>query len=154
MQEETIVPLKRLKMDWNPYTGTDISAKAFLLTCNQRRKALKNLNETRLKSFEYSLLHIWRPDNEEEEQFETNVNVLVTLEGRPPLVFDFDWELDTLSDFVEEVCEDNELDVEKYGPIVKEEIKKVVIAARNKIKSVRRPAPRERDRDRERERAL
>ncbi|GKF20629.1 heat intolerant 4-like protein, partial [Tanacetum coccineum] len=60
---EEIVDMKHMKMDWVPYIpygkrGASIerlNSQIFILSCVQRRAALKHLKEDRVKKFEYCL---------------------------------------------------------------------------------------------------
>ncbi|MCO5582053.1 hypothetical protein L7F22_035944 [Adiantum nelumboides] len=63
MEGEFIVSMKEMKMDWVPYIPNDrdhisverYKSQIFTLKCIQRRVALRNLKEERLKKYEYCL---------------------------------------------------------------------------------------------------
>eukprot|EP01018_Ginkgo_biloba_P025399 Gb_10164 [translate_table: standard] len=80
MEGETIVPMKEMKMDWVPYIPFEdrhaqlpfyspseldltfkhlpiehLKSQIFTLKCTQRRAALKQLNQERIKKYEYCL---------------------------------------------------------------------------------------------------
>ncbi|MCO5577757.1 hypothetical protein L7F22_031589 [Adiantum nelumboides] len=63
MEGEFIVSMKEMKMDWVPYIPNDrdhisverYKSQIFTLKCIQRRVALRNLKEERLKKYDYCL---------------------------------------------------------------------------------------------------
>lgn len=114
-EEELIVPMKEMKMDWVPFLAPDHHRAVersppphiFTLKCTQRRAALKQLHQERIKSYEYCLPYIYSPLNEPDTVDETIVSIMYPLE--PPIVCEFDWELDEFDDFVNGLITDEAL---------------------------------------------
>ena len=124
-EQEEIIPMSELKMAWVPYVpknawryvslpnlctslGSSLltfrvdplaqKPRAFFLKCNQRRTALKRLKEEQLRRFEYALPYIFLPRVQEEPTANTEVSLLLDIEGNsgkiPPV--SFDWQFDEL----------------------------------------------------------
>ncbi|GJN26151.1 hypothetical protein PR202_gb14060 [Eleusine coracana subsp. coracana] len=93
-EKEEIVSMKTMKMDWVPYVPLEdrlsklesLKTKIFTLVCTQRRSALKHLNLERVKTFDYCL------------PFEDGTSIQVVY---PPIVCEFDWEMDNYEDFAD-----------------------------------------------------
>uniref|UniRef100_A0A7I4AVM0 Uncharacterized protein n=1 Tax=Physcomitrium patens TaxID=3218 RepID=A0A7I4AVM0_PHYPA len=94
-EEELIVPMKEMKMDWIPFIPPDVmdiravervKTKIFTLKCTQRRAALKQLKQERIKKYEYCLPYIYSPLKEDETVDETVVNIMYPFEdeSKPP----------------------------------------------------------------------
>ncbi|EME32388.1 hypothetical protein Gasu2_05480 [Galdieria sulphuraria] len=116
--EEEIVPMERMKMGWYPFIPSNIlkspekfKPRIYVLKCEQRRAGLRNLSQDSLKKYEYVLPYIVNPDKQEDDtDLETTVNVVAEVPGRnQPLVFEYDWELDDLEEFVSEKLKEEEL---------------------------------------------
>eukprot|EP00250_Pteridium_aquilinum_P027890 c3607_g1_i1 orf=128-1162(+) len=124
MEGESIVSMKEMKMDWVPYIPADrdhisverYKSQIFTLKCIQRRVALRNLKEERIKKYEYCLPHFNNPFKEEEQEPDTVVPIIYSFDdGRPPLLTEFDWELDDLEEMAENLVKDESLTVEEKG---------------------------------------
>ncbi|KAH7283340.1 hypothetical protein KP509_34G002200 [Ceratopteris richardii] len=118
MEGEFIVPMKQMKMDWVPYIPADkdhisverYRSQIFTLKCVQRRVALKNLKEERLKKYEYCLPYFNNPLKEEELEPDTVVSIIFPFDDeKPPLLTDFDWELDDLEEMADNLVKDESL---------------------------------------------
>eukprot|EP00293_Proteomonas_sulcata_P003340 CAMPEP_0184315452 /NCGR_PEP_ID=MMETSP1049-20130417/82556_1 /TAXON_ID=77928 /ORGANISM="Proteomonas sulcata, Strain CCMP704" /LENGTH=193 /DNA_ID=CAMNT_0026633945 /DNA_START=30 /DNA_END=611 /DNA_ORIENTATION=+ len=108
----------------------------YALTCSQRkaRGVLKNLKEERTRMFDYCMPYIFLPHKQEEETYETCVDVMCELPGRQaPLVFDFDWDMDEVDEIVKEKQEEESLSDED-AKMVEDAIRAAVKAAKQKIK--------------------
>nr|XP_027107574.1 protein HEAT INTOLERANT 4-like [Coffea arabica] len=109
---EQIWPMKRLKMDWYPYIPLgrrdakveDLkSCRVFILRCKQRKVGLKQLGIDRAKEYDYCLPHFYNPfKKDEDDQQESEVQILFSRESEPPLICSFDWELDVLDELIEQ----------------------------------------------------
>jgi len=129
--EEEMVTMQSMKMDWVPYVPKTwnkpldrFKPSIFYLHCSQRMKALKNLKLERRKRFEYCLPFIYLPHKDDGDA-DTTVNVVREINNKP-LMFDFDYEMDILDDFVEDLITENEFSVDLKDTIkeaIKEEIK-------------------------------
>lgn len=104
-EDELIVPMKEMKMGWVPYLPPQVrdnsaveryKAQVFTLKCTQRRAALKQLKQERIKKYEYCLPYIYSPLKEDETIDETVVNIMYPMEddAKPPVVTEFDWQFD------------------------------------------------------------
>ncbi|CAN6269605.1 unnamed protein product [Urochloa humidicola] len=130
-ENEEIVPMKAMKMDWVPYVPLEdrlsridsLKTKIFTLGCTQRRSALKHLKTERVKKFDYCMPY-YMPLNPPEDEDDTVVNIIYPLE--PPIVCDFDWEMDDYEDFVDEKVKDEVLpenEKEKFKEFLKEKVR-------------------------------
>jgi len=135
--EEEMVTMQSMKMDWVPYiprtwnkTIDKFKPSIFYLHCSQRRKALKNLNEERLKRFEYCLPFIYLPHKDLGDDEDSTVNIVREINSKP-LIFDFDYKMDSLNDVVEEKIAENEFS-EDLKDTIKEAIKEEVKLAKAK----------------------
>ncbi|KAL2616508.1 hypothetical protein AAZV13_08G131200 [Glycine max] len=114
-EAEEIVPMKQMKMDWVPYIpleGRDsqvdrLKSQIFILSCTQRRSALKHLKLDRLKKYEYCLPYFYQPFKEDELEQSTEVQIIYPAEPKP-VFCEFDWELDEL-EFTDKLTEEEEL---------------------------------------------
>lgn len=135
MEGENIVSMRHMKMDWVPYIPSDVrdyvsveryKSQIFTLKCVQRRVALKQLKEERVKKYMYCLPYFTNPLNEEEAEQETVVSIMYPFDDeRPPLLTDFDWEMDELEDFTEDLIKDESLPAEekdKFKDFVKQTV--------------------------------
>lgn len=130
MEGEFIVSMKEMKMDWVPFIPADMDhisverckSQIFTLKCIQRRVALRNLKEERLKKYEYCLPYFNNPFKEEEQEPDTVVPIIYSFDdGKPPLLTEFDWELDDLEEMAENLVKD-----ESLTPETKDSFKDVV----------------------------
>nr|PNR48559.1 hypothetical protein PHYPA_013036 [Physcomitrium patens] len=119
-EEELIVPMKEMKMDWAPFIPPDVMdvravervrTKIFTLKCTQRRAALKQLKQERIKKYEYCLPYIYSPMKEDETVDETVVNIMYPFEdeSKPPVVCEYDWQFDEFDEFVDNLIAEEEL---------------------------------------------
>lgn len=118
MEGEFIVSMKEMKMDWVPYVPSDrdhisverYKSQIFTLKCIQRRVALRNLKEERIKKYEYCLPYFNNPFKEEEQEPDTVVSIIFPFDDeRPPLLTEFDWELDELEEMADSLVKDESL---------------------------------------------
>ncbi|XP_076931679.1 protein HEAT INTOLERANT 4-like [Bidens hawaiensis] len=149
-ESEEIVDMKRMKMDWVPYIplaqrGSSVErlkSQIFILTCGQRRAGLKFLTEDRVKKFEYCLPYFYHPFKEDETEQSTIVDIMYPIEPKP-VVCEFDWELDDLEDFTNDLVVAEELSEDQkdaFKEFVKERVregKKANREAREKRKKAR-----------------
>ncbi|XP_020166716.1 protein HEAT INTOLERANT 4 [Aegilops tauschii subsp. strangulata] len=130
-ENEEIVPMRAMKMAWVPYVPLEdrlsridsLKTKIFTLGCTQRRSALKHLKEERVKKFDYCMPY-YMPLSPPEDEDDTVVNIMYPLE--PPIVCDFDWEMDDMEDFIDEKVKDEVLpedEKEKFKDFIKERVR-------------------------------
>jgi FKBP-type peptidyl-prolyl cis-trans isomerase len=91
------------------------------------------LSQDSLKKYEYVLPYIVYPDKQEDDaDLETTVNVVAEVpERNQPLVFEYDWELDELDEFVAEKLKEEDLP-ESAAESLKESIRSEVSNAKKK----------------------
>ncbi|GKV25294.1 hypothetical protein SLEP1_g34753 [Rubroshorea leprosula] len=114
-EAEEIVPMRQMKMDWVPYMPLEdrdsqvdrMKSQIFILSCTQRRTALKHLKIERLKKYEYCLPYFYDPLKEDELEQNTVVQIFFPLE--PPVVCEFDWEFDEVDEFTDKLVEEEAL---------------------------------------------
>ncbi|PIA55114.1 hypothetical protein AQUCO_00800091v1 [Aquilegia coerulea] len=132
-EAEEIIPMKQMKMDWVPYIPLAyrdnqverLKSQIFILSCTQRRAALRHLKIDRLKKYEYCLPYFYQPLKEDEFESSTVVDILFPAEPTPVLC-EFDWELDTLEEFVDEKVTDEEIlesQKEDFKNFIKEKVR-------------------------------
>lgn len=145
MEGETIVSMKEMKMDWVPYIPADrdhlsverYRSQIFTLKCVQRRVALRNLKQERLKKYEYCLPYFNNPFKEEEQEPDTVVSIIYPFDdGKPPLFTAFDWELDDLEEMADDLVKDESLTVEEKDGF-KEFVRQRVSAERRQQRQAR-----------------
>ncbi|XP_020964905.1 uncharacterized protein LOC107613721 isoform X1 [Arachis ipaensis] len=126
-ENEEIVPMKQMKMDWIPYMPPKdrLKSQVFILSCTQRRSALKHLKLEQVKKYEYCLPYFYHPFKEDELEQSTEVQILFPTEPKP--VFGtFDWEFDDLEEFTNAVIQDEELSADQkdaFKEFVKERVR-------------------------------
>ncbi|KAJ4779633.1 Serine/Threonine-kinase [Rhynchospora pubera] len=136
--EEDIVPMKQMKMDWIPYVPLEnrqgriegLKSQIFTLGCTQRRSTLKLLKTERVKQYDYCIPY-FQPLEAQDDEEDTVVNILFPIE--PPIVCDFDWELDELEDFCKDLIENETLPEDKkdeFKNYVKEQVRERKAAQR------------------------
>lgn len=142
--EEEIVPMADLRMHWQPFRPSNVAhnrtfkPKVLVMQCNERRARLRNMGEAEVHRYDYVLPYFFNPEAEDDLDFNSEVNILVDLEGRQaPLMCEFDFEMDDLEDFVEEQLKENDLDAEVHGEPLKTAIRDGVRAAKLKIKELK-----------------
>ncbi|KAJ0974120.1 hypothetical protein J5N97_016085 [Dioscorea zingiberensis] len=130
-ETEEIIPMKAMKMAWVPYIPLEdrlsqvdrLKTQIFTLGCTQRRSALKLLKIERVKKYDYCLPY-FQPLQADEDEEDTVVNIMFPLE--PPVVCDFDWELDECEEFTNELIQNEALPEDKkdeFMAYVKEQVK-------------------------------
>ncbi|CAL9117604.1 unnamed protein product [Musa textilis] len=143
MENEEIIPMKTMKMAWVPYIPLEdryvvtcwalhLKVQSFKLTPSNIslisfcRSALKHLKIERVKQYDYCLpcksyVQSLKADEDEDD---TVVNIMFPLE--PPIVCDFDWEMDDLEEFTDELISDKILPEDKkdeFKEFVKEQVR-------------------------------
>ncbi|KAK1698874.1 hypothetical protein QYE76_015769 [Lolium multiflorum] len=129
-ENEEIVPMKAMKMDWVPYVPLEdrlsriesLETKIFTLCCTQRRSALKHLKTERVKKFDYCMPY-YMPLSPEDDH-DTTVDIIYPLEH--PIVQSFDWEMDNYKDFIDDLVEGEVLpedEKENFKKFLKEKVK-------------------------------
>ncbi|KAL0888226.1 hypothetical protein Bca101_012209 [Brassica carinata] len=139
---EEILPMKTMKMDWLPYIPFDkrgrqvdrMNFQIFVMTCTQRRAALRHMKEDRVKKYEYCLPYFYQPFKEDELEQSTEVQIMFPSE--PPVVCEFDWEFDELEEFVDKLIEEEALSAEQKDEF-KEYVKEQVRAAKKANREAR-----------------
>ncbi|AQK44451.1 ATP/GTP binding protein-like [Zea mays] len=97
--------------------------KIFTLGCTQRRSALKHLKIERVKKFDYCMPY-YMPLQPLEDEENTTINFLYPLE--PPIVDEFDWEMDDYEDFADQKVQEGSLpegEKEKFKEFLKEKVR-------------------------------
>ncbi|XVE83230.1 hypothetical protein DITRI_Ditri16bG0070900 [Diplodiscus trichospermus] len=139
-EAEEIVPMKQMKMDWVPYVPLEnrdsqvdrLKSQIFILSCTQRRVALKQMKIDRLKKYEYCLPYFYQPLKEDELEQSTEVQIIFPAEPKP-VFCEFDWELDELDEFTDKLIEEEELDKDQkdaFKEFVKEKVREAKKANR------------------------
>ncbi|GAU12197.1 hypothetical protein TSUD_01640 [Trifolium subterraneum] len=142
-EAEEIIPMKQMKMDWVPYIPLEdrdsqvdrLKSQIFILRCTQRRSALKHLKLDRLKKYEYCLPYFYQPFKKDEFEQSTVVPIIYPVEPKP-VFCEFDWELDELEEFTDELIEAEELSADQKDAF-KEFVKEKVREARRANKEAR-----------------
>ncbi|TYI50485.1 hypothetical protein E1A91_D12G104600v1 [Gossypium mustelinum] len=119
-EAEEIVPMKQMKMDWVPYIPLE------------NRVALKQRKIDRLKKYEYCLPYFYQPLKEDELEQSTEVQIIFPA-AQKPVFCEFDWELDELDEFTDQLIEADELDKDKkdaFKEFVKERVREAKKANR------------------------
>ncbi|XP_030527450.1 protein HEAT INTOLERANT 4 isoform X2 [Rhodamnia argentea] len=141
-ESEEIIPMKQMKMDWVPYIPLEnrgsqvdrLKSQIFILSCTQRRAALKHLKIDRVKKYEYCLPYFYQPFKE--DQFEQSTEVTIMYPVEPPVVCEFDWEIDTLEEFTDDLIKGGDL-TEDQKDDFKEHVKKTVREAKKANREAR-----------------
>ncbi|KAG5155356.1 hypothetical protein JHK82_013325 [Glycine max] len=139
-EAEEIIPMKQMKMDWVPYIPLEdrdsqvdrLKSQIFILSCTQRRSALKHLKLDRLKKYEYCLPYFYQPFKEDELEQSTEVQIIYPAEPKP-VFCEFDWELDELEEFTDKLIEEEELSEDQkdaFKEFVKEKVREAKKANR------------------------
>ncbi|KAJ6288993.1 hypothetical protein OIU76_024891, partial [Salix suchowensis] len=140
---EEIIPMKQMKMDWVPYIPLEdresrvdrLRHQIFILSCTQRRAALKHLKIDRIKKYEYCLPYFYNPLQEDELEQSTEVPIIFPAEPN-------DWELDELQEFIDKLIQEEELSEDQkdaFKEFVKEKVREAKKANRE-AKEARRKA--------------
>ncbi|XP_047964576.1 protein HEAT INTOLERANT 4-like [Salvia hispanica] len=140
-ETEEIVPMKQMKMDWVPYIPLEKresqveklkNSQIFILSCNQRRAGLRHLKIERVKKFEYCLPYFYDPLKEDELEQSTVVDLLFPIDPKP-VFCEYDWELDELEEFTDNLIAAEELPADQKEPFknyVKEKVREAKKANR------------------------
>ncbi|KAF7834227.1 protein HEAT INTOLERANT 4-like [Senna tora] len=139
-EAEEIIPMKQMKMDWVPYIPLEdresqvdkLKSQIFILSCTQRRAALKHLKLDRVKKYEYCLPYFYQPFKEDELEQSTEVPIIFPAEPKP-VFCEFDWELDELEEFTDKLIEEEELSEDQkdaFKEFVKEKVREAKKANR------------------------
>ncbi|TKY60345.1 hypothetical protein E2542_SST17443 [Spatholobus suberectus] len=139
-EAEEIIPMKQMKMDWVPYIPLEdrdsqvdrLKSQIFILSCTQRRSALKHLKLDRLKKYEYCLPYFYQPFKEDELEQSTEVQIIFPAEPKP-VFCEFDWELDELEEFTDNLIQEEELSEDQkdaFEEFVKEKVREAKKANR------------------------
>ncbi|KAJ1412880.1 hypothetical protein SESBI_20028 [Sesbania bispinosa] len=139
-EAEEIIPMKQMKMDWVPYIPLEdrdsqvdrLKSQIFILSCTQRRSALKHLKLDRLKKYEYCLPYFYQPFKEDELEQSTEVQIIYPAEPKP-IFCEFDWELDELEEFTDKLIQEEELSEDQkdaFKEFVKEKVREAKKANR------------------------
>lgn len=143
---EEIVDMSELRIGWQPYIAPNIKLgsrrkgskpQVQILACSQRRARLRNMQEEAVHRYDYVLPYFFDPAKQQDAIEETEVQVLVELEGmQAPLMCEFDYEMDEVDEFIDEKMEENEeLDAGKHKEALKKAIQDAVKAAKDKVKA-------------------
>lgn len=139
-EAEEIIPMKQMKMDWVPYIPLEdresrvdrLKSQIYILSCTQRRAALKHMKIDRLKKFEYCLPYFYQPFKEDEIEQSTEVQIIFPAEPKP-IFCEFDWELDELEEFTDKLIQEEELSEDQkdaFKEFVKEKVREAKKANR------------------------
>ncbi|KAF6175653.1 hypothetical protein GIB67_022655 [Kingdonia uniflora] len=140
-EAEEIIPMKQMKMDWVPYIPLEFrdnqvdrlkSHQIFILGCTQRRAALRHLKIDRVKKFEYCLPYFYNPEQEDELDQSTVVDIFFPSEPAP-VVCDFDWEFDETEEFTDEKIKEEVLPAdqkEAFQDFIREKVREAKRANR------------------------
>ncbi|KAK9272711.1 hypothetical protein L1049_003088 [Liquidambar formosana] len=139
-EAEEIIPMKQMKMDWVPYIPLEdrdsrvdrLKSQIYILSCTQRRAALKHLKIDRVKKYEYCLPYFYQPFKEDELEQSTEVQIIFPAEPKP-VFCEFDWELDELEEFTDKLIEEEELSESQkdaFKDFIKEKVREAKKANR------------------------
>jgi hypothetical protein len=124
---EELVPFSRLKIEWRRIPNTSVN----IMHCRVRRETIDKMPQDRRNEFTYALPYILRERDVKEAETaggDTSVQVQIERKDAPPLLFDHDWEMDTIADRAKEVCEEEEMNAEGDLDMVKQAIREAVKA--------------------------
>ncbi|CAN0865190.1 Protein HEAT INTOLERANT 4 [Linum grandiflorum] len=137
-ETEEIVPMKQMKMDWVPYIpmenrGTEVlrsKSQIFIFSCTQRRTASRHMKIDRFMRF--GIPYFYNPLKEDEFEQSTEVPILFPGEDKPVLC-EFDWELDELEEFTDNMIKDEVLSEDQkdaFKEFVREKVREAKRANR------------------------
>lgn len=133
-ETEEIIPMKKMKMDWYPYFPLEKrdsqlerrKPKVFTLGCSQRKSSLKHLKKARVKDYEYCMPYFHNPLKEDALQQSTTVDIIFPEESETvQLSCDFDWKMDKLEQFIDDLIEEGALADEQkdaFKKLVREKV--------------------------------
>jgi hypothetical protein len=142
MASEDIVDMADLKMSWVPFVkhisgkkkkGASTTPSIYFLHCATRRPTLRLKKEEDVKKYDFAMPYFMKPSDLLRDDSKTDVQGVVSLNKKQAISFDFNWESDTLNDYVDELLEEHELDPAEYKETIKSAIKEEVIAAKKRI---------------------
>ncbi|PKU80972.1 hypothetical protein MA16_Dca021491 [Dendrobium catenatum] len=130
-ETEEIIPMKSMKMAWMPYIPLEdrhsqverLHTEIYTMGCTQRRSALKFLKVERVKQYDYCLPYL-QPLHPDDDEQDTVVHIMYPLD--PPVVCEFDWELDDLEEFTDNLIKEEVLwedQKDKFKEHVKAQVK-------------------------------
>ncbi|KAL0919191.1 hypothetical protein M5K25_011270 [Dendrobium thyrsiflorum] len=130
-ETEEIIPMKSMKMAWMPYIPLEnrhsqlerLHTEIYTMGCTQRRSALKFLKVERVKQYDYCLPYL-QPLHPDDDEQDTVVHIMYPLD--PPVVCEFDWELDDLEEFTDNLVKEEVLwedQKDKFKEHVKAQVK-------------------------------
>ncbi|XP_042453944.1 protein HEAT INTOLERANT 4-like [Zingiber officinale] len=140
-EKEDVISMKTMKMEWIPYIPLEdrlrqvdkLKTQIFTMACTQRRAALKHLRIERVKQYDYCLPYLQSLKADEDED-DTVVNIMFPLE--PPIVCDFDWEMDEIEEFIDNLIKEEVLPEDKKDEF-KEYVKQQVRERRNALRQAK-----------------
>ncbi|XP_043710547.1 protein HEAT INTOLERANT 4-like [Telopea speciosissima] len=132
METEEIISMSETKMDWVPYIPLKDrdnqverwKLKIFILSCTQRRDALRHLKLEHSKKYAY-LPYFHQPVKEDELEQSRVVQILYPAEPEP-VVCEFHLELDELEEFTDDLIEREQLSedqIDSFKEFVKQKIR-------------------------------
>lgn len=78
-----------------------------------------------VKKYEYCMPYILKLEDMLRVDYDTVVNVICSVDGKSGLAFEFDWEMDDLTEFVDTYCKENEIEnKEAIRNAIKTEVRK------------------------------
>ncbi|EOA12510.1 hypothetical protein CARUB_v10026333mg [Capsella rubella] len=143
-----IIPMKTMKMAWVPYVPLEkrdrevdrMNFQIFVLSCSQRRSALKHLKDDRVKKFNYCLPYINNPFKVDESDQSTVVQIMFPSE--PPVECEYDWVKSDIEEFT-----DNLIKEETLLPGQKDEFEEFVKGQSDKAKKAYEEAQEAREKE-------
>ncbi|XP_043694580.1 protein HEAT INTOLERANT 4-like, partial [Telopea speciosissima] len=137
-ETEEIIPMKQMKMDWVPYIPLKdrdnqverMKLQIYILSCTQRRAALRNLKLEHIMKYQYCLPYFYQPLKEDELEQSTIVDILYPSEPEP-VVCDFDWKFDELEEFTDDLIKEQKLSEDQkdaFKEFVKEKVREAAKA--------------------------
>jgi hypothetical protein len=134
-EKEEILLMKQMKMAWVPYIPLErrdsqverLKSQIYILSCTQRKSALKHLKTDRVKKYEYCLPYFYQPFKEDDFEQSTEVSIMFPAEPTP-VICDFDWDMDELEEFTDKLIEEEELEADQkdaFKEFVKERVREV-----------------------------
>ncbi|XP_057431412.1 protein HEAT INTOLERANT 4-like isoform X2 [Lotus japonicus] len=136
---EEIIPMTQMEMNWAPYILHEdrdsqvdrLNSQIFILSFTQPSSALEHLQEDRLK-YKYCLPYFYTPFKEDEIEKHSEVQIIFPAEPKE-IYCEFDWELDELEEFTDEVIQEEELSEDQkdaFKEFVKEKVREAKKAKR------------------------
>ncbi|KAJ7956898.1 ATP/GTP binding protein [Quillaja saponaria] len=147
-EREEIIPMKQMKMDWVPYIPLEdrgsqvdrLKSQIFILSCTQRRAALKHLKIDRLKKYEYCLPYFYQPLKKDDLEDNTEVQIIFPADPKP-VFCEFDWDMDELEEFTNDLIKEEALPEDQkdaFKEFVKEKVREAKKANREAKEARRR----------------